>query len=130
MKNSPFKGDAPLHGKRNLNWGRQLPQYAGRSDTVMIGERNEAHQFQVDFNLIALQFKGQFGRQWRRPIRLGKIDGPNRFLALPFQGPAQQGPFFSEFGDKEKALFRLIRMTVKGNCRPVLAGNIGLLPKA
>ena len=130
MKNSPFKGDAPFHRKRNLNRVRQLPQGAGRTDAVMISERNEAHQFQFDFNLIALQFKGQFGRQWRRPISQGKIDGPNRFFALPSQGPAQQGPFFSEFGDKEKALFRLIRMTMEGNCRPVLAGDVGLLPNA
>jgi hypothetical protein len=96
----------------------------------MIGQRNKAHQFQVDLNLIAFQFKGQLGRQWRRPIGLGKIDRPYRSLDLFIQSPAQQGPFFSECRDKKKALFGLIGVTVKGNSRPVLTGDIRLLPNA
>src|SRR6266436_2963571 len=100
MKNSPFKGDTPLHSVWNLNRVRQLPQGTGRTDAVMISERNEAHQFQFDFNLIAFHLEGQFGWQWRRPVSLGKIDGPNRFLDLLIQGPAQKRPFFGEFRDE------------------------------
>ena len=129
MKNRSFKGYAPLHGKRNLNRVRQFPQRGGRSDAVMIGKRYQAHQSQIDFNLIAFQFKGHFGRQWRRPVSLGKIDGPDRFLALLLQSPAQQRPFFSVCRDKEQALLGMVRMTVKGNSRPVLTGDVRLLPK-
>ncbi len=130
MKNGSFKGDTPLDGVRNLNRVRKLPQGAGGADTVMIGERNEAHQFQVDFNLIALHLKRQLGGQRRRPVSLGKINGPGRFLDLFLQSPAQETPFFSEFRDEEKALFGLIGVTVKGDSRSVLAGNVWLLPNA
>ena len=130
MKHGAVEWNAPLDRKRNLNRVRKLAQRGGRADAVMIGQRNETQQFEVDFDLIALQFKGLLRRQRRRPVRLRKIDRPDGFLALFFQSPAQQRPFFSKRRDENKALFGLIRMTVKGNSRPVFSGSLGLLPKA
>src|SRR5580658_1311232 len=129
MENCSLEGDAPFKGK--WNWTRlwDQAQQTRSLNVVVIGQRNETREAECVFDLLAFQLDGLSRRHRRRPVGTVKIHGDQRDTALPVQGPSQYVEFFRKLGNELKTFFRMIRMAVERNRRPVTSRAGWLVPQ-